>query len=89
MVAETLSRPDFAHYLKANAAAPSASQPGAPVRQSAAPAGGPSSDVREILPGENFGTAILRVQSSKQAAKGDPRLDPSQPMGMGLPSFPR
>jgi hypothetical protein len=81
VVAETLQRPDFVHFLKQNALA--AFQPAAPPGQPAAPAGGPPSDVREILPGENFGSAVIRVASNKRAAEGDPRLDPRLPMGIG------
>ncbi len=82
VVAETLQRPDFGHFLKQNALA--AAQPAALARQPAAPTGAPPSDAREILPGETFGRAIVRVATSKHAAQADPRLDPSQPMGLRL-----
>jgi hypothetical protein len=82
MVAETLERPDYAHFLAPKGAVTSA-QPAAPAGQPAAPASGPQSDAREILPGENFGSAVIRVASNKRAAQGDPRLDPAQPMGLG------
>jgi hypothetical protein len=80
VVAETLQRADFGHFLKPNALA--GSQPAAPARQPAAPGGAPPSDVRDILPGETFGAAIVRVATSQRAAQGDPRLDLRQPMGL-------
>jgi hypothetical protein len=83
VISNTLGKPEFAHYLKGNALAGGApAQPAVPARQPAAPAGGPPSDAREILPGETFGSAILRVATSKQASAADPRLDPSQSMGL-------
>jgi hypothetical protein len=82
VVAATLQRPEYGHFLKPKGSAGSA--PAQPAPQPAAGTGGASSDARrEILPGETFSDAIVRVARAKQATQGDPRLDPSLPFGIG------
>lgn len=81
VVAETLAKPEYGHYKK-QPGTPAPAQPGAGAPRPAAATGSPASNVREILPGETFGAAIVRVATSKAAAQGDPRLDPSQPFGL-------
>ncbi len=90
VVAETLRRPDFAHYLKPKGTtAPPASAPGqGPEARPAAPAAASHGGADEpfILPGENLGGAVIRRATTRQASLGDPRLDPSQSFGIRRPA---
>jgi hypothetical protein len=85
-VSAQLARPEYAHFLKPKAdpaaaqAAPQSTQPGAPSPGTNA--------VRELLPGENVGAAILRVALAEKATqRPDPRLDTSQPLAIGRRAF--
>jgi hypothetical protein len=88
-VAGILQRPEYGHYLrpKENAAPAQAAtqgrQPSTPAVPSAA------STMREILPGENFGSAALRVASATKAVEGDPRTNLALPLALGRRGLPK
>ena len=41
------------------------------------------------LPGETLGTALIRRVTAPQPERGDPRIDPSQPLPLGARSLTR
>jgi hypothetical protein len=85
-VADLMAQPSYAHYLRPKGSSASASaQAGPQGQQPAAPA---TLDQDGRLPGENLGMAAIRRAMEQRPVVGDPRLNTSQPMGLGRSSLP-
>jgi hypothetical protein len=92
VVASALQTPQYAHFLKPRApATPEPAQPGSPaLRPAAATAGNPPAANQPFqLEGESLGAAIIRRATAQSAERGDPRLDPTQPLALGWRNMPR